>query len=495
LKKIQELFSDTLIYGISSVAARFINYLLVPFYTAYFAPGQYGIISLIFGAMIFLNVIFTFGMESAYLRYAAERSRAKSVFRTLQLALIGVGSLLLLLLWLVKPVLMPLLGMSSIHHPLYLMMMGIIIFDSLSAVPFAELRLVRKAWSFAILRLINVIINVSLNIYLVIVVGWGIEAVLVSNLIASGLTMVAVSLITLNMWKGIARKDLLITALKFGLPYVPTGIGYAVNEALDRFFLQQMPHHTIVTLYGAAYNSEAIIGIYSACYKLAVFMLLFIQMFRMAWQPFFLRHGDDEQAPMLFREVFLYFNLVSGILFVSVCLFSHQIVAIKVPILNATLINHRFWLGLFVVPYLMMAYWFQGWYVNFTAGLFIKEQTKKLPVITLTGAIVTIILNIWLVPLYGMLGAAIATLGSYLIMAIMIYYFSQRVYHVPYQMFRAIAMILVATAVVIIGNEYQTLFVYKDTFKVFLWLSSILVLLVIGLLRTSSFRKLKSKFI
>lgn len=495
MKKLNELFSDTLVYGISSVAARFINYLLVPFYTAYFAPDQYGIISLIFGAMIFLNVVFTFGMQSAYLRYAAERSRAKSVFRTLQLTLMGVGSILLLLLWLVKPVLMPLLGMSSIHHPLYIMMMGILLFDTLSAIPFAELRLVRRAWTFAIIRLINVIINVSLNIYLVIVVGWGIEAVLVSNLIASGITMIVVSIFTLNMWDGVARKDLLYTALKFGLPYVPTGIGYAVNEVLDRFFIQQMPQHTITTLYGAAYNSEAIIGIYSACYKLAVFMLLFIQMFRMAWQPFFLRHADDEEAPVLFRDVFKYFNLISGILFVSICLFSHQIVAIKVPVLNATLINHRFWLGLFVVPYLMMAYWFQGWYVNFTAGLFIKEETKKLPVIMLTGASVTVLLNIILVPIYGMLGAAIATLGSYLIMAIMIYYFSQRVYHVPYQMYRAAAMILVAAAVVIMGNEYATLFVYRITFKVFLWLSSILVLLILGLLNRTSIKQLKSKFI
>jgi O-antigen/teichoic acid export membrane protein len=495
LKKLRELFSDTLVYGISSVAARFINYLLVPFYTAYFAPGEYGIISLIFGAMIFLNVVFTFGMESAYLRYAAERSQAKSVFRTLQLALLSVGGLLLSVLWLFKPLLTPLLGMSSIHHPLYLMMMGILIFDSLSAVPFAELRLVRRAWTFAILRLINVLINVGLNIYLVVVQGMGIEAVLVSNLIASGLTMVAVWLLTINMWNGVARKELLRTALKFGLPYVPTGIGYAINEALDRFFLQSMPHHTIVSLYGSGYNPEAIIGIYSACYKLAVFMLLFIQMFRMAWQPFFLRHADDEQAPVLFRDVFRYFNLVSGIIFVSVCLFSHQIVALKVPVLNASLINHRFWLGLFVVPYLMMAYWFQGWYVNFTAGLFIREETKKLPVITLTGALVTVILNIILVPYKGMLGAAIATVGSYFVMAVMIYYFSQSVYHIPYQMLRAVLMVVVAIIVVILGNEYATLFVHQITVKVILWLLSIMILLILGLYNGSLLTRIKSNYV
>lgn len=487
MKSIRELFSDTLVYGISSVAARFINYLLVPFYTKYFAPAEYGIISLIFGAMVFLNVVFTFGMESAYLRYATDRKRAGSVYKTLQLVLLGTGTVLALILWLFKPMLSPLLGLNAVHGHLYLMMIGILWFDALSAVPFAELRLIRKSWTFALIRLTNVLINVGLNLYLVIGLHWGIAAVLLANLIASAFALVMSWIVTSGMWKGVFEKSLLNKALAFGLPYVPAGIGYAINETLDRFFLKQMPHHTIISLYGSGFNADAVIGIYSACYKLAVFMLLFIQMFRMAWQPFFMRYSADDNAPHMFRDVFRYFNLVAGVVFISVCLFTHQIVRIHIPLLNATLINDRFWPGLFVVPWLMMSYWFQGWYVNFTAGIFIREHTRSLPVIMLTGAGVTVVCNLLLIPAYGMLGAAWATLASYLVMAVMIYFYSQRVYKISYQMTRAVIMILISVLVVILGNEYSSYFVNQIPVKILLWLAGISVVLVLGLVKRLPF--------
>lgn len=487
MKSLRELFSDTLVYGISSVAARFINYLLVPFYTKYFAPSEYGIISLIFGAMVFLNVVFTFGMESAYLRYANDRGRAGSVYKTLQLALLGTGTVLALLLWLLRPLLLPILGLDTIHGHLYLMMIGILWLDALSAVPFAELRLVRRSWTFALIRLTNVLINVGLNFYLVIGLHWGIAAVLLANLVASAFATVVSWTVTSGMWKGGFEKGLLNKALAFGLPYVPAGIGYAINETLDRFFLKQMPHHTIVTLYGSAYNADAIIGIYSACYKLAVFMLLFIQMFRMAWQPFFMRHSKDEDAPGIFSDVFRYFNLIAGLVFISVCLFSQEIVRIHIPLLNATLINHRFWPGLFVVPWLMMSYWFQGWYVNFTSGIFIREQTRSLPVIMLSGATVTVVCNILLIPPYGMLGAAWATLASYVVMAFMMYLYGQRVYKISYQMSRAIVMILISSLVVFLGNEYSSFFVNQIPVKILLWLAGISAVLVLGLVKRLPF--------
>ena len=453
LKQLKELASDSLIYGISSVAARFINYLLVPFYTAYFNPDEYGIISLVFGTMIFLNVVFTFGMESAYLRYAADRDKAGSVFRTVQITVLLTGIMLGVIMILVKPLLSPLLSLQGSMGHIYWMMLGIVILDALGAAPFAELRLVRRSWLFASIRLINVLVNVALNLYLVIGRKWGIEAVFFSNLIASALATVWVTLATLKLWKGVFSKEILWTALSFGLPYVPTGIGYAINEVLDRFFLKQMPASTVEHLYGPGMTADAVIGIYSACYKLAVFMLLFIQMFRMAWQPFFLRHVDDPKAKELFSSVFLYFNIIAGFMFLFVGLFAHEIVQIKVPLLHASIINKRFWPGLFVVPWLMMAYWFQGWYVNFTAGIFIREKTRVLPFVTLCGAIVTIISNLILVPRIGMLGAALATLASYISMAILIYYYSQKYYPVPYKMMRSLIIVAFTIVLVVLGNE------------------------------------------
>ena len=485
MKQLKELASDSLVYGISSFAARFINYILVPFYTAYFNPGQYGIISLVFVTMVFLNVIFTFGMESAYLRYAADREKASSVFRSIQITVFLVGIMLGIIMSLVRPLLAPMLSLQDGQSHIYWLMLGIVMLDALGAAPFAELRLVRRSWLFATIRLVNVVVNVALNLYLVIVLKWGIEAVFISNLIASAVATLWATLATIKLWNGTFSKEILKTALAFGLPYVPTGIGYAINEVLDRFFLKQMPAASIEHLYGPGMTPDAVIGVYSACYKLAVFMLLFIQMFRMAWQPFFLRHADDPDAKKLFSGAFLYFNVISGFLFLFVGLFAHEIVQIKVPLLHASIINKRYWMGLFVVPWLMMSYWFQGWYVNFTAGIFIKERTRVLPFVTLCGAGVTIVANLALVPRIGMLGAAIATLASYVSMAILIYYYSQKYYPVSYQLARSVIIMVFTVVLVILGNEIIMPHVGITTTRLLLMLMGTGGLLFLLFFRTS----------
>src|SRR5699024_2864778 len=171
-----------------------------------------------------------------------------------------------------------------------------------------------------------------------------------------------------------------------------------------------------------------------------VFMLLLVQMFRMAWQPFFLRESDNPDAPVIYREVFRYFNGIAGFCFLVVALFVQQIVQIKIPLLDAYLVGEEYWMGLQIVPLLLVAYWFHGWYMNFSAGIFIREKTKVLPVITLIGAAITIGANLLLIPVYGMMGSAAATLISYCSMALMLYYQSTKVYPVNYQMIRAFAM-------------------------------------------------------
>ncbi|MEX2586157.1 MAG: polysaccharide biosynthesis C-terminal domain-containing protein [Balneolaceae bacterium] len=438
--KLRELFSDTLIYGISSVLARFVNYLLVPFHTDVFNPARYGVVGLVYAAIAFLNVVFTLGMESAYLRYAKDRDHASSIFKTLQLALLGTSSLLALILWALEPAILPLLSLSGESSGIFLMMIGILWFDTLSIVPFAELRLVRRSLLFAILKVGHVVLNLVLNFWLILGMNLGIEAVFISNLAASMLVTLVIWAVTFPMMRGEWNRSLLSRSFSFGWPFIPAGIGYAVNEMLDRFFLNAMDPGAVVQLYGSAYTPEDIVGIYNACYKLAVFMLLLIQMYRMAWQPFFMRHSDDPDARPLFARAFYGFNLFAAALYLFVGLFTRDIVAIEIPVLNATLIGSSYWMGLNIVPILMLAYWFHGWYINFSAGIFISERTRMLPVITLGGAGITIVANLVLIPLWGMLGAAWATLLSYASMAISLYLYNQRGFEIPYRMKRAFSV-------------------------------------------------------
>jgi O-antigen/teichoic acid export membrane protein len=454
VSRIKELVSDTAVYGLSSVVARFLNYLLVPFYTGFFEPAAYGVISLIYAAIVFLNVIFTFGMESAYIRYATEREQSKNVFRTIQTALFLVGTVFAMLMLLGSGWLMGLMSLDGDGASImYILLIGILWFDTLSIVPYAELRLLRKSFTYAGYRIINVIINLTLNIYLVAYLGWGIEAVLWSNVIASGVTAIGLWIYTRAQFAGRFDTVILKQALLFGLPYVPNGLGFAVNEVIDRFFLNSMSPEHIQQIYGIAYSPEDITGIYNACYKLAIFMLLSVQMFRMAWQPFFMKYSKSEDNKPLFADVFDWFNILSASIFMLVSLFVYEIVAINVPILNGTLIDSRYWEGLHIVPVLLLAYWFQGWFVVFSAGIFIKDQTAKLPVITLVGAAITLILNIILVPFMGMMGAAIATLVCYAVISIMLLRTAKKAMNIPYRVARALIIMLVCAFLVWIGTE------------------------------------------
>jgi O-antigen/teichoic acid export membrane protein len=449
MSRIKELASDTAVYGLSSVVARFLNYLLVPFYTEFFAPGEYGVISLIYAGIVFLNVLFTFGMESSYIRYASEREGSRNVFRTIQTLLLGVGTTLAVLMYVAGDWMMPVMSLTPADKTIFSVLIGILWFDSLSIVPYAELRLVRKSWTYAGYRLANVGINLVLNIYLVAGLGWGIEAVLWSNLAASSITALGLWFHTWGQLGGTFDAAIVRQVLLFGLPYVPNGLGFAINEVIDRFFINSMSYDTIARLYGSEYTADDITGIYNACYKLAIFMLLTVQMFRMAWQPFFMKYAKSDDNTSTFAAVFDWFNIFAATIFLLISLFVVEIAGLKVPFLgDGTLINSRYWAGLSIVPMLLLAYWFQGWFVIFSAGIFIKEKTKLLPGITAVGAVVTLVLNILLVPVLGMEGAALATLACYAITSGLILYYSHREMKVPYRMVRAFITILVTATIV-----------------------------------------------
>lgn len=432
MARLKQLASDTVLYGISTVVSRFLNYLLVPFYTAYFNPDEYGIVGLIYGAMIFMNVIFTFGMESAYLRYGAEKESRKHVFQQIQAIILFVSVLLGFLLWLLNPMAKSLLSLSENTGYLYEMMLGIIVLDAISIVPFADLRLERRALLFMILRVCNVLINIGLNFYLILVKSWGIEAVLVSNLIASLFSTVASWVFTFKGFRVQFQTNQMKTILLFGLPYIPAGIGYAINEVLDRFLINRMELSTIEHLYGIGITAETLTGIYNACYKLGIFMMLFIQMFRMAWQPFYMNHHTESTAKKTFELSFVGIHGIAGIAVLIIGLFRQEIAALPIPFLNTTLIDHRYWTGLTIVPFLLIAYWFQLWYTHFTAGIVIAEKTGVLPKATLLGAFITIVANLVFIPIMGLNGAALATLLSYMTMSFYMLYQSKKNYPLDY---------------------------------------------------------------
>lgn len=448
MSKLRELFSDSVIYGFSNVVARFMNYLLVPFHTDVFSTARYSIVGLVYAALTFLNVVVQMGMESAYLRYAEDRKEASHIFKTIQLTLLCASTVAVFLLWLLMPVTLSVMNLDSSTSGIYIMMLGILWFDTLSVVPFAELRLARRSIHFALLKTLHVIINVGLNFYLILSQGFGIEAVFIANLAASVIITGIIWAATAELWKGSWKQEWVGTIFRFGLPFIPAGLGHATNEMLDRFLLNNMDPAVSERLYGDGISPEDVVGIYNACYKLAVFMLLIVQMYRMAWQPFFMRYSRDDDSAILFSRAFVFFNAFAAVAYLLVALFREQIVAINVPVLNVSLINSNYWTGLEIVPLLLLAYWFQGWYINFSSGIFIKEKTKVLYKITLLGGVITLAVNLLLIPYFGMMGSAFATLASYGVMAIVLGVYSKRVMEVKYHMPVSFGLMAVSAALV-----------------------------------------------
>ena len=420
LEKIKELSKDTAIYGISTMVGRFLNFLLVPFYTHVFSSGDYGIISNIYATIGILNILYLYGMDASYLRYAAkieignERDNFSTPFLLVFLTSILFSLIVLLLRF-------PILNVLEIPHEyVYLIYLTapILLIDSLNAIPFIKLRIERKAKKFAAFKIINILVNVFLNIFLILKLKWGIEAVLVSN-VAASLTSLLLLLPTISEKLRLKfNRNLIKKILKFGLPYFPAGLASMLVQGIDRPILSHL-------------TDLSTVGIYNACYKLGIFMMLFVNMFQFAWQPFFLQNADEKDAKDLFSKVLTYFTLTGSVVLVFLSLFIDNIVTFK--IFGRSLIAPSYWSGLSIVPVILLGYLFNGMYVVFTAGIYIKEKSIYVPFITGLGALVNIAVNFALIPSLGMMGAAFATLASYVVIAAGFFIVTQKFYKINYE--------------------------------------------------------------
>ena len=449
LSRIQKLASETAIYGVSTIVGRLVNYLLVPIYLSFFDAELYGIVGLVYTSFLLLNHLFQHGMESAYLKYASGkegREQVQKVFSTATYSLLGVSLGLSALIVLFRMPLSDLVSIGATWAYLWYFAVAILTADALSIVPFAELRLQNRPLYFAAIKLSNILINVGLNIWFIIGLKKGIEAIFISNLIASACTFLLLTPLYIRLLRTRFSASMWKELMLFGLPFIPSGLSYAFVDRVNLFFLGRMNGEQILKLYGDVIPGSTmesvqelgdvvlgqyVVGIFNGVWKLGVFMMLVVQMFRFAWQPFFLQHAEDEDAPLLFSRVFTLF--VAGSLFVllAVTFFVDVLVAIPNP-LGGTLIPEVYWFALYLVPIAMVGYFFQGLYFNFTAGAYIEKKTSYFIVCTFAGAVVSLSVNIFLIPVYGMLAAAWATAVAYAVMALTLGIIVRRFYPVPY---------------------------------------------------------------
>jgi O-antigen/teichoic acid export membrane protein len=440
MSKIKRLAGDTVLYGLGSIVPRFLNFLLVRLHTGVFAPEDYGVITKLFAYSAVINVIFMFGMETAYFRFAnKEGADEKKIFNIAQTIIIAISAGLSLIFILFANPIAEVLDIPGKGN--FVTWLALILFiDAIVAIPFARLRLQRNAVKFVTGKLINIAILVGLNIYFLYIAfdpARGVGFVVLANLIANAFYIIFFSR-TLLQWRPAYDRTMFQTMSQYSYPIMLMGLAGMTNEMFSRVTLEWwLPKN-----FYPGQSSEYALGIFGACYKFAILMNLAIQAFRYAAEPFFFSNASDKNSPQLFARVNHYFIIVCCVLFLSV--------SVNLDILKYFLKRPAYWEGLEIVPILLLGYLFLGVYYNLSAWFKLTDKTHYGTMITIGGAFITIAANYILIPIAGYVGSSWATVICYFSMTAVCYVLGQKFYPIPYRITAGLAYIFTTIAIVYI---------------------------------------------
>jgi O-antigen/teichoic acid export membrane protein len=460
---LKKLASDTAYYGLSSIVGRVLNYLLVPFYTAVFVAKDYGIMSDFYAKAAIFNVVYLFGMETAYFRFASKKENSPQEIYQTTLSAICFSSLLFssLLILFSKPL------AYLMQYPdrqidiiIFALLFGV---DAIVAIPFARLRQENKAKQFALIKISNILINIFLNIFFLYFchhiltdssdfwTGFSNLKPIISHIYQpeNALTYVfGINLFvnflqllflrqTFQGFKFQLPSARLREMLIYAYPLLFTGLAGAVNEVLDRDLLKYwLPEG----FYEGKTSLEAL-GIYSACYKLSIFISLVVQAFRYAGEPFFFSKAEDKNSPELFARVMHYFIIALSFMYLAV--------SVNLDILQLFLRKEEYREGIGIVPFLLLANLFLGIYYNLTVWFKVTDKTYFSPIFSGVGALITIVGNLLLIPVLGYMGSALVTLLCYFSMSALCYGYGQKYYPIPYNLKSAFGYIGLASVLIV----------------------------------------------
>ena len=429
--KIKSLAKQTAVYGINSILGRIINYLLVPLYTRVFLPHEAAIYVELYAYMAMLAVILTYGMETAFFRYSEKSNKPDEVYSTTFYSIVISTSLFLLITLASRHTIASVLGYEGRTEYIvyFLLILG---FDAISAIPFAWLRAQQKAWTFALIRLANIGANVVVNLLLILLLPWmyrnldlgvfnfiagpkpEVSAIFISNLTASALTVIllvpyilrARPQVNPRLWKEMFR---------YAWPLVIFGLAGVVNETIDRILLKYLlPPKT------ALHD----LGVYGMCFKISVFVVIFIQAFRYAAEPFFFKQAKEKDAPETYAMVMNYFIIVCFLMFTGIMLFMD---------IFKYFVGEKYYAGLVIVPLLLLGHIFLGIFYNLSVWYKITGMTRYGAWFSIVGTVIVLGVNFLLIPRIGFMGSAWANFSCYLVMMILSWAYGQKYYPIPYR--------------------------------------------------------------
>ncbi|HEX5026960.1 MAG TPA: oligosaccharide flippase family protein [Agriterribacter sp.] len=436
---IKQLAGQTLWYGVSSIVARLLNYILTPYLTLKLSGANYGDMTLIYAAIPFLNILYSYGLETGFFRFSQREEYKKDLYNTSNVSLITTTVILTAILLLFTGPLSQIISVAD--HPEYITIAILIVaFDNLSVIPFAKLRQDGRPLKYAFVRITGVLLYIGVLYFFLSISPklaaanpntvfavlsnkhMGITFVILANLIQSAFTLLLLwKEFQAFQWRFNAKlwKELMV----YSLPMLVVGLGGMINETLDRLMLGW--HGVIKTE----------IGTYGACYKLAILITVFIQAFRMGAEPFFFKQSTGENPQRLYARVMKFFVIIICIMFLFVALY--------LDLWKHFIQNPIFWEGLKVVPILLLANMFLGVYYNLAVWYKVTNKTSAGAWITIGGALITILINYVFIPGFGYMASAWATFFCYFSMMVGCYLWGQKEYPVPYAWKKLAAYIVI----------------------------------------------------
>ena len=417
MSEMKSLAKDTAIYGLSSIIGKFLNYLLVPLYTYVLArTDDYGIVTNLYAWTALLLVILTYGMETGFFRFAnREDYDAKSVYKTAFMTLLSTSTLFALLVVVFQQPIADGLGYSG--HAEFITMMAITVaLDAFACIPFAYLRYQKRPIRFAVLKLLFVVLNIGFNLLFLLVLGKNdVYYVFLSNILATIIQTLCLLPFTLPKG-GHYSWPTLREMLRYSLPLLVLGVAGIMNQTLDRILF---PY-----LYPYA-DAEAQLGIYGACFKVAMVMMMFTQAFRYAYEPFVFAKHKDRQSVEAYADAMKYYIIFSYLILLGVIFYLD---------IFRYIISSAYWTGLKIVPVVLWTYVFQGVYFNLSFWYKLTDETKWGAYFSLIGLMITLVLQIVGVPRIGYWASCGSSLVCYFVIMCLSYFIGQRKAPIPYDL-------------------------------------------------------------
>lgn len=447
----KSLAKDTVIYGLSSIIGKFLNWLLVPLYTYVLAQqADYGIVTNLYAWTALLLVILTYGMETGFFRFAnKEEENPTTVYTTAMISLFSTSLLFAVLCCIFRQPLANVLGYPS-HSEFIALLSVVVAMDAFASIPFAYLRYKKRPIRFAALKLLFVFLNILLNLFFLvlcpkiqdwsIISAWynpdyGVGYVFVANIIATAIQTLCLLPAIIEPRKSQAPVfswSLLKRMLRYSLPLLVLGVCGIMNQTLDRI---------LFPFFYTGADAQTQLGIYGACFKVAMVMMMFTQAFRYAYEPFVFAKHKDRKSVEAYADAMKYYILFSYLILLGMVFYLDLLKFIIAP---------SYWEGLKIVPVVLWTYIFQGIYFNLSFWYKLTDKTQWGAWFSLIGVVITFTLQAIFVPKIGYMASAASSTVCYFVIMLLSYFVGRKYLTIPYDLKRIGAYTLVTVGLLAI---------------------------------------------